>query len=147
MNTPTTQTQFIDRYQTNPSSETLKRLQQQPDPGNQPADLENAGLNQNQQLKAMKYAMAYKADLGRTYSHEFLKYLSGLSYSVLIKWLQENTPTEIQDLFEAVVILSNDVAAIEGTAGLNDLHYALITETVASVSQLIPRLSGKFEEF
>lgn len=138
---------FIDRYQTHPSRETLKRLHQEPDPGNQPADLVNAGLDQTQRLKAMKYAMASKADLARTYSHEFMKYFSDLSYSVLNGWIRENAPKEIQDLFEAVVILSNDVAAIEGPAGLHDPHYALVSELIATVSQLIPRLGGKFEEF
>jgi hypothetical protein len=150
MTTQTIQNQYpnpyIDRYEMPPSSETLKRLHQEPDPGNQPADLEKAGLDFSQQMKAMEYAIAYKADLGRSYSHEFLKYLSELTYSVLRGWLQENTPEEIQDLFEAVIILSNDVSSFQGSTGFHDPHYALIAELVTEVSQLIPRLGGRFDE-
>jgi hypothetical protein len=146
-NPPSYQTRFIDRYKTAPSCETLKRLHQEPDPGNQPGDLEAAGLDHDQQLKARKYAMAYKADLGRSYSHEFLRYLSDLSYSVLGEWLQENAPEEIQDLFQDVIILNRDVAAFEGPGKPSDFYFSGLTETVSQVSQLIPRLGGKFEEF
>ncbi len=140
-------TQYLTKFDTFPSEETIKRINRPVDPGNELADLERAGLDEEQQHKAFLYGIGHKADLGRSYSHEFINYLSELSYSVLSAWLKENAPPEIAALFEDVVILVGDVARFEGVDGLKDIYFNMLAETVADVSQIIPRVGGKFEEF
>lgn len=140
-------TQYLTEYDTLPSQETVKRLNHPVDPGNELADLERAGLDEEQRHKAFLYGIGHKADLGRSFSHEFINYLSELSYSVLSAWIKENAPPEIAALFEDVVILVGDVARFEGVEGLHDIYFSMLAETVADVSQIIPGIGGKFEEF